>query len=113
MSIRHFRLDRVHGHRFLFAGAATTFASQSLTRGKNRGAMEPAGEYDIFRESRGFVREIGENELRDVLGAMRVAAGLAQRGGINERDVARDEFAERGFGTVGGKATQELAVVGL
>jgi hypothetical protein len=43
---------------------------------------------------------------------MRFAAHLPERGGINERDMARDEFAERGFGTVGGKSAQKLSVIG-
>jgi hypothetical protein len=42
--------------------------------------------------------------LCDVLRKMHVAAGLPERGGINERNVARDQFTKRSFGVVGGKA---------
>jgi hypothetical protein len=49
--------------------------------------------------------------LCDVLREMRVA-GLPERGGINQRDMVRDEFAERRFGTVVGKSPQKLSVIG-
>lgn len=107
-----FGFNGVHRHGLLFARAAAAFAPEILPRGKNRGAMQPAGQHDIFGKGRGFAREVGEDELRDVLREMRVAAGLPERGGINERDVARDKFAERGFGTVGGKSAQKLSVIG-
>jgi hypothetical protein len=105
-------LNRIHRDGLLFARAASAFTAKDLPRGKNRGAMQPSGKHDIFGKGGGFAREVGKNELGDVLREMRVAAGLPERGGINERDVACDEFPERGFGTVAGKPAQKLSVIG-
>lgn len=61
--------------------------------------MKPAGENDFFRKGRRFAGEVGEDELGDVLREVRIASGLPNGGGIDEREVASDEFSERGFGT--------------
>jgi hypothetical protein len=96
----------------LFAGAAAAFAAQHLPGGKNAGAMEPARQDDIVRKGRRFPGEVGKDLLGNVLGQVGIAAGLAERSRIDEREMPGDQPAKGGFGTVRGKGTQELTVIG-
>ena len=58
------------------------------------GGVEPAGQTLPATKGCSFAGEIGKNGLRDVVREVGIAADLAERGGIDEVDVAFDEVSE-------------------
>jgi hypothetical protein len=48
----------------------------------------------MARQRPGFARGVSEHGLRHLLRAMRIAVHLAQRGMINQADMAADKFRE-------------------
>ena len=55
--------------------------------------------------------ERGEDLLRDIGGAVRVSAGAAQRGAVNEIDVAAHEFGEGGLGAFLGVTAEQIGII--
>src|SRR5437764_4977512 len=99
----------VHGHGFLFAGAAAhvradTFGSEILG-----GAMQPAGENGMIHKSRCLLRERDKYSLRDILGELGIAHH-PQSGGVDEVNVASHEFGKSGLRPVLGVINQKLLI---
>jgi hypothetical protein len=59
--------------------------------------MQPAGKHRSGGKRPGFAREVNKYPLGDILGQMRVPAGLAERGGINQGKMTRNKFGEGFF----------------
>ena len=96
-----FRSSRwlVHGDSLTFTVASATLRSYHLRGSVARGLVKPTCEHGPSRQRTSLARQIGENHLRHVLGEVGVASDLPHRGGVNQVDVPRDEFAEGRFGT--------------
>ena len=92
------------------AGAAS-FAAAEAGGGPAGGLVEPGGEQRVAEESGGLAREIGEDHLGYLPGAVRIAAGAAERGRIHEVDVAGDEALEGVVGIFFDEGAQEPGVI--
>ena len=93
-------------HKFLLAVAAADFGAGNFRRRKMRAGIKPAGQVFPARERTGLAREVGEHGLRHVFRRMFIAIDLPQGGGIDEVDVAFDQFRKRVLGIRPGKAVQ-------
>jgi hypothetical protein len=90
---------------------AALVGAHELCGSVTAGAMQPSGENDISGQRTSFAREIGKNQLCDILREMGVVANPAEGGRIYKIQVTLDEFTEGGFGTFSGVTAQELLVV--
>ena len=79
----------------LFAGLTAGFAAEKIDGGQPRGLEQPTGKR-LGPHARGFLGKDDKDDLRYLLGMLRIAA-LPQRDGIDEIDVPGDE---RGKGFV-------------
>lgn len=80
----------------VFAGAAAVFGAEEVDDGVARRGVQPVREDGTLRERRGVAGEGDENVLGDVGGAVRIAVEAAERGGVDEAEVACDEGGEGG-----------------
>jgi hypothetical protein len=96
-----------HGDSLFFAGGAPGIGAAKVADYKTAMAMEPAAKHHIGWECPGFAREISENNLRGVFGAMPIAREPPQRGRKNEIDILFDDLAERCFRAVPGIFAQQ------
>ena len=101
----------IHWEGLLFVRSAPVFGSNQIARGVTRGLMEPACQHDARTERTGFASQVREDLLSYVLAEFGIATGPAQRDGIDEVRVARDQFGESSFRTVGAVAAQEFLIV--
>ena len=69
--------------------------------------MQPAGQHRAIRELGGVFREGDEHALGHVLSEVRIA-NHAQRRGIDEIQMAAQQFGERRFGAVFSVGAQQL-----
>jgi hypothetical protein len=91
----------------------TTPDALEVILGREAGdAQEPSGEQRGGAELSGFFGEDDEDGLGDILGGVGVA-DLAGGRGVDEIDVAADDFAEGGLGVVVGVIAEELEVVAI
>ena len=100
----------IHDGSLLFADPAADVGADGLRRDVLRGAMQPAGQHRAVGELTRVFRESDEDTLRHVLGEVRITHH-AQRGRIDEIDVAPHEFREGGLGPPFGVLSQKLLVV--
>jgi hypothetical protein len=99
----------IHGSGFLFAVAAADIGANDIGRKVLGRAMQPARQDSAVRKIRGVLGEGYKHSLRDVLRQMPVA-NHAQRSGIDEVNVASDQFAEGGFRVESGIILQQLLI---
>src|ERR1022692_4914641 len=78
-----------------------------------RRGVEPTDQPRVLGERSGFTRQLRENGLCHILGTMSIAIGLAQRGTIDEIEVAPFQFNERFLRTICGIATEQFGVICL
>ena len=71
--------------------------------------MQPAGQHGMSREPVGVLRQGDKGALRHILRRVRVA-NHAQRGGIDQINMAPHEFSKRSFGAPLGVLGQKLVV---
>ena len=92
----------VHGIHLggdLFARLAAGFTAHDVNGRAAGDLIEPCGEDGVRLEVAGVAREVGEDGLGDFLGELR-RADLAERGGMDEINMAANEFSERIFGVL-------------
>ena len=102
----------VHGIHLggdLFAQLAAGFAADDINGGAAGDLIEPRGEDGVGREAVRVAGEVGEGGLGDFLGELR-RADLPERGGMDEVEVAADEFGEGVLGVLAGVAREQLQV---
>ncbi len=102
----------VHGIHLggdLFAQLAAGLAADDVNGGAAGDLIKPRGEDGIGRKAAGVAGEVGEDGLGDFLGELR-GADLAERGGMDEIEVAADDLGEGVFGAVAGIAREQLEV---
>lgn len=106
----------VHGVQVggdLLAQLPTGFAADDINGGAASDLIEPRGQHGrrvwSGRHFRGVAGEVGEDRLGDFLGELR-GADLAERGGMDEIDMAANQFRKGGFGMVAGIAREQLMV---
>ena len=102
----------VHRCGLLFAKLTAAFGADRVARDKAGIAMQPAAEPTFASEFAGVLRKADEDGLRDILGKQGVALDDAQRGGIDEVDVARDQFTKGCFRAVLDILRQQLLALG-
>jgi hypothetical protein len=71
--------------------------------------IQPAGKNGVPAQSAGLARQNDEDGLRDFLGGIR-AAGLSQRGGIHQVQMARHQCGKRLVGIPVGILPQQIHV---
>ena len=95
---------------FGFAVGAALFGAADIRGEEPRAGVEPAGERGVRKQPGRFAREVGKDGLRDILGQVRVAVHLPQRGGMDKVDVPRDQFRNGGFRLVAHISLQQFTV---
>ena len=91
---------RIHLSCLVFTGFTAVLGAQGFAGDVEGVLVQPATEHNLAGKGAAFLSEANKNNLSDVLGQVRIAAHQTQRSGIDEIDVARDEFAKGGFRTV-------------
>jgi hypothetical protein len=74
-----------------------------------RDLIQPRGQNGLGLQPGSAPRQIDEDGLRDLLGKLR-RADLAQRRGIDQAEVAPDDFCERILGVLPGIAREQFQV---
>jgi len=77
----------------LFAQLAARFAADNINGGPAGDLIEPRGEVGVRRKAVRVAGEVRKGGLSDLLRELR-GAELAERGGIDEVDVAADNLGE-------------------
>ena len=93
----------------LFAGGAASLAADHIDGGAAGDDVEPGGERLDGGEFLRVAGEVEEDGLRDVFGELG-RADLAAGGGVDEVDVAGDEFGEGGLRIFAGVAGEQFVV---
>ena len=71
------------------------------------GSLTVNNAVDGLRLGSGFAGQVRENGLHDILGAVGIAGGAAERGGIYQVDILSHQLAKSRFGTVLGVIAQQ------
>src|SRR5207247_8454515 len=90
----------VHFDRSPFTELTTTIASHGFGGDEASVTMQPSAKHDAFGKGAGLAGEVHKYGLGDVLRQVRVAIHQPQRCGINQIDVAQNQFTEGGFRAV-------------
>ncbi len=98
-----------HGNPFPFLAAV--FGAKGFQGGVASMAVQPAAEDGAVRERMSFAGEVGEDQLRHILGQMDIAAGHPPGGGIDQGKVALDQFPKGRLGALANVLGEVLRVV--
>ena len=93
----------------LFAHLAAGFAANHIDRGAARDLIQPRCQNRIRLQPGGAAREIDEDRLGDLFGELG-RADLAQGGGIDQAEMALDEFGEGILGVLLSVARQQFQI---
>jgi hypothetical protein len=93
-----------------FTGDPAELGAMMLHRLEPGAAIQPSGERGEVAELASLAGEIGEDDLRDVLGGLHVGVHLTERRGIHQVDMPPDQFRKRRLGTVPRKLPEQIGI---
>ena len=93
----------------LFAQLAAGLTADDINGRAACDLIEPRAEDGVGRETVGVLGEVGKGRLGDFLGELR-RTDLTERGGMDEVEVAADQFSKGIFSVLLSKAREQLQV---
>ena len=99
----------IHLRGDLFAQLPARLAAHDVDGGAARDLIQPRGQNGVGLQPVGTARQIDEGGLGDFFGELR-RADLAQRRGIDQAEMAPDDFGEGILGVLPGVAREEFQV---
>ena len=101
-------LDGIHFNSLLFTELTAALRAHGFAGDKAGVPMQPAAELNIGGKGAGHAGEVCKDGLGDILGQMGVIIDETDSGGIDQINVAGDQFAEGGLGTGGDILSEQL-----